>query len=101
MASLLFLALPLVIYLSLATLPKGQPAVMGLGVAGLLIALGFLIMPGLRSVLMLALAGAGMAAVAQSLRWLAGPRLAPRLYVALLGLLPLLSFVALMFSLGD
>lgn len=101
MASLIVFALPLVIYLSLATLPKGQPAALGLGVAGLLIALGSVLVPDHGGLLGLALAGAGMAATAQALRWIAGPRPSPLLYFALLGLLPLLVLAALTFSLGD
>ena len=101
MGSLVILALPLIVYISLATLPMGQPAVIGLGTAGLLIALGYLVLPDRSSLFTLALIGAGMAATAQALRWGAGDRLAPRLYFAMLGLLPLLVLVVLMFSLGD
>jgi hypothetical protein len=96
----LLLALPLVIYLSLATLPKGRPAVVGLAVAGGLIAVGFLASPAAGSLLALALVGAGMAAIAQALRWALADRLAPRVYFALLGLLPLLVLFVLSLSIG-
>lgn len=101
MGSLVFLALPLVVYASLATLPMGRPAVIGLGVAGLMLELGYVLVPDNHGLLTFALAGAVMAATAQALRWLAGARLAPRLYLALLGLLPLLVLLVLTFSLGD
>lgn len=96
----IFFALPLVIYLSLATLPKGQPAVMGLAVAGLLLGLGYFFLPSAGSLLLLASIGAGMAAVAQALRMAAGVHLTQRLYLMLLGLLPLLVLVVLSFSFG-
>jgi hypothetical protein len=100
MASLLILGLPLVIYLSLAVLPKGMPAAIGLCVAGALIAAAHFAAPNLGNLVMVALAGAGLAAVAQALRWLAGPRLAPAHYLALLGALPLAALAAIIFSFG-
>ncbi|WP_323006063.1 hypothetical protein [Pseudorhodobacter sp.] len=100
MVNLFILVLPLVIYLSLATLPMGRPAVMGLAVAGLLLVMGFVLTPAGGYLFSLGLLGAGLAAVAQALRWLAGPRLAPKLYFALLGLLPLCAIAALSVSVG-
>lgn len=100
MTSLLVLGLPLVIYMSLAVLPKGLPAAMGLAVAGALIAAVHFAIPNSGNLAMGALVGAGLAAVAQALRWLAGPRLATAHYFALLGALPLAALAAIMFSFG-
>jgi hypothetical protein len=97
MGTLFALALVLVVYMSLALLPRGQPAVMGILIAGGLLLLGFLLAPDAGPFLTLALVGAGMAALAQALR----PVFAPRFYYALLGLLPLLALAALTFSIGD
>lgn len=100
MTSLLILGLPLVIYLSLAILPTGRPAAAGLAVAGALLVAVYFASPDLGNLLMVALAGAALAALAQALRWLAGPRLATAHYFALLGALPLLALAAIVFSLG-
>jgi hypothetical protein len=100
MTSLLVLGLPLVIYLSLAVLPKGKPAILGLAVAGAMIMAAYVAAPGLGNLRILALGGVGLAALAQTLRWLAGPRLAAAHYIALLGALPLAALAAIMFSLG-
>lgn len=89
--------LVLAVYLSLAVLPKGRSAVIGLVFAGCLVMLGFLVVPSAGPLLTLALVGAGMAALAQALR----PLFAARMYFALLGLFPLLVLAALMFSIGD
>jgi hypothetical protein len=96
----IFLALPLIIYLSLATLPKGMPAALGLAVAGLLLVLGYFAAPTAGSLLTLASIGVGMGVIAQSVRWAAGDHLTQRLYFTLLGLLPLLVLVVLSFSFG-
>jgi hypothetical protein len=100
MTSLLLLGLPLVIYLSLAVLPKGMPAAVGLGVAGALIAAAYFAVPALGNLVWVALAGAGLAALAQTLRWLAGPRLATAHYFAVLGALPLAALAAIVLILG-
>jgi hypothetical protein len=96
MGSLFALAIVLVIYVSLAILPKGQPAVMGIVVAGGLILLGYLVAPNAAHLLRLAMIGAGMAAAAQAVRGL----IAPRLYLPLLGLLPLILLSALLVITG-
>ncbi|SEM77591.1 hypothetical protein SAMN05216227_1002113 [Pseudorhodobacter antarcticus] len=96
MGSLFALGTVLVIYVSLATLPKGPPAVMGLVLAGGLILLGYLIAPNAGHILTLALVGAGMAAAAQAMR-----RFIPqRLYLPLLGVLPLLLLSVLLVITG-
>jgi hypothetical protein len=97
MGTLFALALVLVVYLSLALLPKGQTAVMGLVIAGGLLLLGFVAVPNATPMLTLALIGAGMAAVAQAARGL----FATHIYYVLLGLLPLLALAALTFRIGD
>ena len=101
MASLLFLALPLVIYLSLATLPQGRPAAIGLGAAVLLLAVLQLAVPAAQPLAGFALAGVVMAGVAQGLRVALGARLPHNLYLALLGVLPLLALLILFVTVGD
>ncbi|WP_022704011.1 hypothetical protein [Pseudorhodobacter ferrugineus] len=101
MTNLVFLALPLVIYLSLATLPKGRPAATGLAIALVFVAILRLTMPVAGPASFVALAGIAMAAIAQGLRTALGPRLPPRLYFALLGVLPLIAIALLTLTVGD
>jgi hypothetical protein len=100
MSSLIFVILPLAIYFSLATLPPGRQALIGLGVAIALIALARFIVPEAQGLTRLALTGIAMAAVAQGLRAALGARLPRAMYFALLGLLPLLTLLILTFSIG-
>ncbi len=101
MTNLLFLGLPLVIYLSLATLPKGRPAAVGLAIALVFVATLRLIMPSVGAASFMALAGIAMAALAQGLRAALGPRLSNTMYFALLGVLPLIALSLLTFTVGD
>lgn len=101
MTNLLYFALPLVIYLSLATLPQGRPAAMGLGVAVVIMAFGYFLAPNLGSALTLALAGVAMAAVAQAARAALGAHMPHSLYLALLGALPLAVLMILLLTVGD
>lgn len=88
---LLLLGLPLVVFASLALLPGGRPAVWGLAAAAVLAAVvraasGDSVLP------MLAGVGIALAAIAQGLRAMLGPRLPHRMYLALL---PALALAAL------
>lgn len=101
MTSLLFLALPLVVYVSLATLPKGRSAAIGLGVALLLLTGLRVAAPMTNAAALLAIAGVAMASVAQGARALLGARLPPKMYLALLGVLPLVGLLILFVTVGD
>lgn len=101
MTSLLFLAFSLVIYLSLATLPKGRPAAIGLAAALLLLTALRLAIPSVQGAAYVALISVAMAAVAQGLRTALGPRLPHGLYLGLLGVLPMLAILFLSVTVGD
>lgn len=100
MEAVVVLVLPLVIYLSLATLPKGRLAAIGIGTAIVILAALRLTGPSLQGAVTLALIGVGMAAIAQTLRAALGPRLPHKLYLALLGLPPMAVILILSFSVG-
>lgn len=101
MGSIVLFALPLVIYLSLATLPKGRSAAIGLGVAVVLLAALRLAVPSAQGAATIALVGVALAAIAQAVRAALGPKLPPKLYLALLGLPPLVLILILSFSVGE
>lgn len=92
-AVLLVLGLPLMVFVSLALLPAGRGAVRGLAVAAVLAALVRALSDD--AVLPL-LAGVGivLAAVAQGLRAVLGPRLSHPMYLALLPALALAALAA-------
>lgn len=79
----LVLILPLVVFVSLALLPAGRQALVGLAIAALLAA-AFRWMSGAAGLAFLAGAGVAMAALAQGLRAGLGPRLSRLMYLALL-----------------
>jgi hypothetical protein len=89
---ILFLALPIVTFVSLAMLPPGRPALMGIAVAALVVAgLGPQIMPedgsGFGNLFLWVFGGAiAMAALAQGLRLLRGPDGAVAPYPVVAGL---------------
>lgn len=101
MTNLIFLALPLVIYLSLATLPKGRPAAVGLAIALVVVAALRLTVPAAGPASLVAFAGVAMAAIAQGARAAFGPRLPSNLYFALLGVLPLIAIALLTLTVGE
>jgi hypothetical protein len=90
MGALLVIAAFMGVYLSLALLPKGRAAALGLIVAAAMATLSAQI--GIFAPLIWpAFLAIGLAAIAQGLRQVLGQNLAPWLYRALLGLPPLLA----------
>jgi hypothetical protein len=83
MSGLLVLGLPLAVFASLALLPPGRQALLGLAVAAVLAA-GFRWSSGEAGLAFLAGAGVAMAALAQGLRAALGARLSRLMYLALL-----------------
>ena len=100
MGLLIFIALPLAVYLSLALVAKGRPAAIARIVALALVGVSYRLMPELAIAAFLALGGIAMAALAQTVRVLAAERMAPGLYFKLLGVPPMIAFLILTFSRG-
>lgn len=100
MEVIVLFALPLVIYLSLATLPKGHSAAIGLAVALLLLAALRFMVPSTQGAANIALIGVAMAAFAQAGRSILGPKLPHGLYLALLGLPPMVMILIISLTVG-
>lgn len=104
--ALIFIALPVAIYLSLALLPRGRPAAMGIVVAALFaLALWTLSDPASdegfgRVIAAVAASGIGLAALVQGLRALLGPGQPVWLYPAMVTLALPLALGALLVLLG-
>jgi hypothetical protein len=89
MIGLMFLGVLLAIYLSLALLPAGRTAALGIAIAAGVTLLSLQITT-FAAIAPLAGYAVGLAALAQGLRYVMGARLPDRLYRALLGLPPFL-----------
>lgn len=92
MSGLLVLGLPFAVFVSLALLPPGRQAVLGMAVAAVLAAL-FRAATGDGALALLAGAGIALALVAHGVRALMGDRLSRFAYLAML---PFLYIVALL-----